>query len=134
MRVENSTDYKHVKWLELKPGMMTECAIMKEDEYGNFYFFEIAKLDSIDKQRLFKLITNRHAGNFPLWDLMSQHTLGNGMNSLNYFHQLVKIVTPDGVITDPRAGRIGLGTQKIDTAPVAEAPVVQAPAADPTDI
>jgi hypothetical protein len=43
-----------------------------------------------------------------LWDLMSNHTLGNGMNALTYFHQLVKVITPDGKITDPRAGRMGL--------------------------
>jgi len=123
IRVEDSTDFRHIKWVELKPGIMTECAVMKEDEYGNIYYFEIAKLDQTDKQRLFRLITNRHSANFALWDLMSQHTLGNGMNALVYFHQLVKIITPDGIINDPRAGRIGLGSKQgqQQVAPAADA-------------
>lgn len=121
IRVEDSTEYNHVKWIELKSGVMSECAVMKTDEFGNMYFFELSKLDNIDKQRLLKLITNRHATSLELWDLMSQHTLGNGMNSLNYFHQLVKIVTPEGQILDPRAGQIGAAAGTIATPPVAEA-------------
>lgn len=126
IRVENSTDFNHIKWIELhpkdRPGMMTECAVLKEDQFGNLFFFEVSKLDNIDRQRLFKLITNRHAKSLELWDLMSNHTLGNGMNALAYFHQLVNVITPEGVITNPRAGVIGAsaGTVQVD-APAAPA-------------
>lgn len=107
MQVRNSTDFHHVKWLELKPGQMIECAVLKTDEHGNIYYFPLADLDDIDKRRFFQIITSRHAPNMALWDLMDQQTLGNGMNALVYFHQLVKLVTPDGNIINPRAGVIG---------------------------
>jgi len=107
IQVIDSPEYKHVKWIELSPGVMSECAVMKTDENGNIYFFELASLDNVDKRRIFKILTNRHAAQHELWDLMSQNTLGNGMNALNYFHQLVKIVTPDGKVLNPRAGQIG---------------------------
>jgi hypothetical protein len=128
VRVEESAEFApHIKWVELSPGRMTECAIMKQDQYGNLFYFEVGKLDQIDRKRLFRLITNRHASSMELWDLMSNHNLGNGMNALAYFHQLVKVITPDGIITDPRAGRIGLA-RGVRQAPAAAAPA--APASD----
>jgi len=36
------------------------------------------------------------------------------MNGLDYFHQLVKVITPEGVIMNPRIGSVGTG--KIDMA------------------
>ncbi len=98
----------HIKWLELKKdGIMHECAIMKTDEHGNVYYFELGKIDSIDKQRMARLLMNRNADRHELWDLMSQTTLNNGVNALTYFHQLVKIISPDGVIYTPRGGVVG---------------------------
>lgn len=100
--------FPHVKWVDLASnGTLVEVAVVKEDGEGNMYFFELGKLDAIDRQRIFKIITKRHAASFPLWDLLAQHTLGNGMNALDYFHQLVKIITPSGRIIDPRAGVMG---------------------------
>jgi hypothetical protein len=107
MQVQQSTEYNHVEWLELKPGQLIECAVLKTDEHGNKYFFPLNELDEIDRRRLFQIITSRHAATMALWDLMDQKTLGNGMNALVYFHQLVKLVTPDAKIINPRAGVIG---------------------------
>ena len=102
--------FAHVEWLDLyNDGTLVECAVIKKDPIGNVFFFELNKLDAIDKQRIFNIITKRHAGQFELWDLLSQHTLGNGMNALNYFHQLVKVLTPGGKIMDPRQGVVGVG-------------------------
>ncbi|HDY84678.1 hypothetical protein LCGC14_1904090 [marine sediment metagenome] len=99
----------HVEWVDLKAdGTLIEVAVVKKDEQGNTYFFELNKLDAIDRQRLFNIITKRHGDKFELWDLLSQHTLGNGMNALTYYHQLVKILTPSGTIIDPKAGVIGV--------------------------
>ena len=104
----------HTKWIDLKSnGVLVECAVLKKDGFGNMYFIEIPPLDGIDKTRLARILSNRNAPNFELWDLMSQVTLNNGVNALEYFHQLVKIITPDGVIMNPRAGTIGTG--KVDT-------------------
>jgi hypothetical protein len=112
--------YPHVRWLDLKAnGVMIECAIMKEDPMGNIYYMEIGSMDGVDKSRLVKILTNRNAGSFELWDLMSQMTLNNGVNALTYFHQLVKIITPAGVIMNPRGGAVGTG--KVDLNPKPEA-------------
>lgn len=103
--------YPHVHWIDLKgDGTMHECAVMKKDQFGNIYFFEIAKLDKVDKQRLFNFLTSRNAKQFELWDLLSQRTLGNGVNALDYFHQYVSVITPSGKVKRPRLGEIGLGT------------------------
>ena len=98
----------HIKWIELKKdGIMHECAVMKTDPHGNVYFFELGKIDAIDKQRMARILKNRNADRHELWDLMSQTTLNNGVNALDYFHQLVKIISPLGVIYTPRGGVIG---------------------------
>lgn len=103
-------DFPHVKWIDIKgDGVLKECAVMKIDDYGNVYFFELAKMDIVDKRRLFNIITSRTATQFELWDLLSQRTLGNGMNALEYFHQLVKVLTPSGKVINPRQGEIGFG-------------------------
>ena len=132
MQVVKSTEFNHVEWLELKPNQLIECAILKQDEHGNRYFFPLADLDAIDRRRFYQIITSRHAADMPLWDLMDQKTLGNGMNSLVYFHQLTKLVTPDGQVINPRAGVIGrsAGTVNIDPNPAAEGD--DAPEADAT--
>jgi hypothetical protein len=100
--------YPHVEWIDLKnDGTLVECAIMRKDANGNIYFFEVGNLDNVDKQRLFNIIVDRNASRYELWDLMSQKTLGNGLNALEYFHQLVKVITPAGQVMTPRAGVLG---------------------------
>lgn len=112
--------FNHTEWIDLqKNGTLIECAVVRKDEQGNIYFFELNKLDAIDRQRIFNIITKRHAGQFQLWDLLAQHTLGNGMNALDYFHQLVKVITPSGTIIDPKAGVMGVRSG-IATPPVAQ--------------
>lgn len=106
--------HHHVYWMDLKGnGVLTECAVFKEDGFGNIFYLEIPSLDGIDKNRLLRIISNRNATNFELWDLMSQITLNNGLNALEYFHQLVKVITPDGVIMNPKSGIVGTGS--VDT-------------------
>lgn len=101
----------HVEWIDLKGnGVLIECAIFKEDGFKNVYYLEIPNLDNIDKTRLARMLRSRNAETFELWDLMSQVTLNNGLNALDYFHQLVKVITPDGVIMNPRAGTVGTGS------------------------
>jgi len=103
----------HIEWIDLRgDGIMVECAVLKKDRLGNIYYIPVTSLDGIDKQRLARIITNRNANNFELWDLMSQITLNNGINALEYFHQLVKVISQDGVIMNPRAGVIGAGVVK----------------------
>lgn len=108
--------FNHIKWIELEgDGDMVECAVMKIDQTGGIYFIQLEKLDAIDKRRLVKIISNRNAKSFELWDLMAGVTLGNGLNALKYFHQLVRVITPEGKIYKPTMGRQGI--QLIDTKP-----------------
>lgn len=101
--------YAHIEWLDLEgKGTLTEVAVMKRDDMGNVWFFPIAPLDNIDKSRLAKIVTNRNAGMYAMWDLMGQITLNNGINALTYFHQLVKILTPQGQILEPNQGKVGV--------------------------
>ena len=104
--VRMSTRYPHVGWADLDMnGVLTEIAILKNGENGLF-FIKLLSLDEIDKQRLLRIITSRNNGNLPLWDLMSSKILGNGANSLEYFHQFVKVLTPQGQVISPVIGKV----------------------------
>lgn len=106
--------YPHVEWIDLNNnGIAVEVAVLKRDSQGGVYFIRLDALDSIDKSRMAKILTNRNAPNFELWDLMSQITLGNGENALKYFHQLVRIKTPQGEIIRPAHGRIGVAQPQV---------------------
>lgn len=116
---QNSPQFPHIEWLELNgDGILYECAVMKRDDNGSVLFFKTNDLDEIDKRRLAGILMDRNAHNFELWDLMAQKTLGNGVNALAYFHQLVKQLTPNGRVLDPRAGQVGGTTGAVATAPV----------------
>ena len=134
--------YPHIEWIDLKnDGVLIECAIMKRDPNGNIYFFPLKFCDQVDKRRLFKIITNRNAAMYELWDLMSNMTLGNGMNSLEFFHQFVRVITPSGKIIGIGPGQVGAaaGThimRKQDDPAVPFEPMADGnagPAAIPTD-
>lgn len=115
--------FPHIEWIDLTDnGVFVECAVVKKDARGNMYIIRLNKLDSIDLARLHDIVTNRNARNYELWDLMAQITLGNGMNALFYFHQLVDVLTPNGQIIKPRLGVVGsqVVVQQEPTAPAAQ--------------
>lgn len=107
-RIEQSREYPHIAWIDLyKDSTLHECAVLKQSPDGNLLFFPVNNLDEIDRRRLAGILMDRNSGNFELWDLMAQKTLGNGVNALAYFHQLVKVLTPAGKIMDPKSGVVG---------------------------
>ena len=58
----------HTYWIDLKGnGVLTECAVFKEDSFGNVYFLEIPGLDGIDKSRLGRMLKSRNSTDFELW-------------------------------------------------------------------
>lgn len=115
-RRQASREHPHVEWIELYgDGKMHECVILKRDGIGNAFFFTINSLDQTDQRRLAQILADRNASNFELWDLMAQKTLGNGMNALAYFHQLVRIITPNGKVMDPQTGVMGISGGVVDT-------------------
>ena len=107
-KVDRDPRRPHLEWFELYgDGVLHEVAIMKRDSIGNVLFFKTNELDEIDRKRLGGILSDRNAGSFELWDLMLQKTLRNGVNALTYFNQLVRQITPNGKIIDPRSGQIG---------------------------
>lgn len=116
-RIQKSAEHPHIEWIELQgDGILHECAVLRRDGFGNVYYFKTNSLDNIDKQRLAAILADRNANNFELWDLMSHRTLGNGVNALAYFHQLVKVLTPNGKTVEPQSGQVGVantGTQAV---------------------
>lgn len=98
--------YPHVGWCDLdNKGTLTEIAVLKNGQHGLF-FIRLNRIDAIDKQRLFRIINNRNAKMYELWDLMSNITLGNGANALDYFHQHVKVLTHQRTIINPMMGQM----------------------------
>lgn len=92
--------YRFIEWLDIDgTGVLTECAVMKRFPNGDAYYFTLDSLDSIDKQRLKTILVNRNTALYDeLWKVMEQNVLGNGVNALIYFNQLVKQLTPSGQI------------------------------------
>lgn len=113
--------YPHVFWLDLEGnGSLTECAVMKIFPNGDINYIPLAQLDNVDKERMLKIINNRNAAMYELWDLMGQITLGNGKNALEYFSQLVRAKTASGVDIPVGAGRMGVPLHLLRAAPRAD--------------
>jgi len=94
------TDLPHIFRVDIDDsGLLQEVAIVKEEEDGTIYYIQIATLHNIDKQRLKKIVTSVHANKYPLWELLSQARLSNGMNALDFFHyNCVKTKRPKGAL------------------------------------
>lgn len=121
------TDIPHVVRMDLDDdGVTHECAIVKQDQFGNVIYLKISDMDMIDRERLSKVLMSRFASNLPLWDLLSQTTLKNGINALNYFHQLVKGINGEGDHFVPRIGTAGYASVNQRTAAAAEVKAAQA--------
>jgi hypothetical protein len=99
----------HVEWIDLHlDGIDQEVIVMsKNQNNGDIFFIAIQDLDQIDRARMLQVLRRKDAGKYPLWDLLSQTTLRNGMNALEFFHQLVKIRTVTGKILPVGAGKQG---------------------------
>lgn len=100
----------HVEWIDLlNDGVAQEIVVMsKNQSNGDIYFISIQDLDQIDRGRLLKVLRRKDAAKYPLWDLLSQETLRNGVNALEFFHQLVKIRTLGGRILPVGSGKQGV--------------------------
>jgi hypothetical protein len=97
---KRATDLKHVFLIDWNDdGLLKEIAIVMETQDGTLFGIEVDKLHPIDKSRLKKVITSVHADKYPLWELLSQGKLNNGMNALDFFHQnYVKVKRPRGAV------------------------------------
>lgn len=99
-------EYTHVQYLDLfGNGLLEEVVVIKEESNGDKHFIQTKILDEIDLARLRQILDKRDSSHYAMWDLMSQTMLRNGMNALEYFHQLTRIKTAAGPIT--QGGRSG---------------------------
>lgn len=94
------TDLKHVFLCDWNDdGLLKEIAVVMQTPDGTIYGMEVDKLHPLDKARLKKFLVSVHADKYPLWELLSQGKLNNGVNPLDFFHMnYVKIKRPRGAI------------------------------------
>lgn len=97
---KRATDLRHVWLMDVNDdGLLKEIAIVMETQEGTVFYIEIDRLHPIDKARLKKVISSVHADKYPLWELLSQGRLNNGMNALDFFHSnYVKVKRPRGAV------------------------------------
>lgn len=118
IKIFPSKRYYHVGKIDLgNNGTLIECAIVKQDNLGNVYFIRLDHLDDVDLRRIHKIVTGRNAPKSTLYDLMHENVLGNGINALHYFHQLVRVITPTGQIMKPSRGNVGVSRQLLNDGP-----------------
>lgn len=80
-------------------GLLKEIAVVLEAPDGTIYGIEIDRLHPIDKGRLKKFLVSIHADKYPLWELLSNGALNNGINPLDFFHMnYVRIKRPRGAV------------------------------------
>jgi hypothetical protein len=106
------TGMNHIVYFDINDdGRLREVALVKMDKnqdgtVRSVYYIDVALLDNIDKGRLKSIVTNQHADKYQLWDLLSQQTLSNGKNALDYFHQLTRVTHGVGAVTGGAGGGI----------------------------
>lgn len=94
------TNVPHVEWIDLhNDGIAHEIIVLSRNvNNGDLYFISMTDLDQIDRLRMAKVLNKKDAAVIPLWELLSHETLKNGMNALEFFHQLAKIRTVNGKV------------------------------------
>lgn len=88
----------HIEQLDTdETGLLREVAVLKREEDGTIHYIDIETLHPLDKSRLKKIVSSQHADKYPLWELMSQARLSNGINALDFFHNnFVKVKRAPG--------------------------------------
>lgn len=84
----------HIDWDD--NGIQKEVAVVLEAPDGTIYGILVENLHPIDRKRLQRFVTSIHADKYPLWELLSQGKLTNGMNALDFFHEIIKRKAPRG--------------------------------------
>ncbi len=97
---KRKTNLHHVYLIDWNDdGILREIAVVMEAPDGTIYGIEVEALHGIDKARLKKFLVSVHADKYPLWELLSQGKLNNGVNPLDFFHMnYVKVKRPRGAV------------------------------------
>jgi hypothetical protein len=85
-------------------GILREVVVMKRWDNGSYSYIETALLDNVDKGRLKGIITGPHADKYEAWELCELTNLSNGMNALDYFHQVTRHKREQGSIASQGQG------------------------------
>ncbi len=72
-------------------GQLREVVVVKRWADGSFSYIDTQVLDYIDNGRLNAILMSQHADKYEMWELLNMTKLNNGLNALDYFHQLTKI-------------------------------------------
>lgn len=124
--------YNHYRAMDIYGnGIGYNVLIIKEDANGDVYFIREEDLDGIDLKRMAHILNRRDANTTALWDVMDQVTLKNGVNALEYFHQLVQVRTSSGQLISPSATRRGLRGQPMQPNRMMRRPTTQQRPANP---
>lgn len=106
----SQTGLNHIYNFDIKgDGRFREVAVIKmaknaDGAVTSVYYIDVALLDNVDKGRIKQAVTSIHANKYELWDLLSQMTLNNGKNALDYFHQLVRSEHGPGALNTAMGG------------------------------
>lgn len=94
------TNFRHIFLIDWNDdGILREIAVVAETPDGTIFGMDVGSMHKIDKARLKKFVTSQHADKYPLWELLSQGVLNNGLNALDFFHQnYVKVKRPRGAV------------------------------------
>lgn len=96
-------------------GLLREIAVVKQLKDGTLYYIDIEPQHPIDKARLKKAVMTQYAAERPLWEILSNITLSNGMNALDFFHSnCVKVKRPKGAkVTNGSLDSVGISNDKM---------------------
>jgi len=98
------TGLNHIAYFDIQDdGRLREVALVKLDKdpsgvVRSAYYIDVGLLDNVDKGRLKAIVTSQHANKYELWELLDQNRLSNGVNALDYFHQLTRVVHGPGAV------------------------------------
>lgn len=101
--------FQHHRMIELKEGILSEVLVLKETDSGDIYFIDVNSLcTKYDTPRFSELLTRtRNADSTPLYDLMGDKILPNGMSMLELYNPLVQVRYANGIIGRPSLGTVG---------------------------
>lgn len=108
---------KHVRLVDYDgSGIKREIAVLKEFKDGTVSYIQLDLLDRFDLSRMRQAIEGPHGAQYELYEILSNINLSNGMNALDYFHQIAKIKPGDGTVTPQVAPRRSVRNARKDDA------------------
>lgn len=111
-----SPEFNHVAYVDLfDNGVEMEVIVMALDaKNGDLHYIRTDYLDDIDRRRMLNIVQSNSASTLPLWEVMYNKTLPNGVNALEYFDQYTKtkLVGGQHLTRTSASGRRGIYTSQ----------------------